>query len=193
MSYTNQPPYTNVAIASQIRERMALCIEREVPELAPELPFVRLIKFPAQAPLGDQTEAGGEPAYQQLDKTTDAQRWRSFRIRPGGWVEGDNSDNETGKNYVYRVIVQIGYPLEPLIKPNVEDDSTVYDSDALIDHDFEQLNDALCGLDIFAATNPYGEPEIAGVDNVDLQGSVMSGNIHQISYLIRYERVRAAL
>lgn len=197
MSYPNQPPYALPSMSSLIRERIALAIESETPELAPEMPFTRHVKFPTQAPEGDDSPNGGEPGYQQLEQTSDPQRWRAFRVRViGGWGKGSSHDSGTGRNYALRVVVEIGYPAEALLKVDPNDDSNgIYDVDDLIGSDFEQLDDVLNGDGIFNANNLYNEPEIStyglgSVENIELLGTTFSGRVHRIAYLISYERRR---
>lgn len=190
MSYTNQPPYTLLSVGSQLRERMMFAVEQQTPELATELPFKRFVKFPAQSSLGDDTPEGGEPAYQQIEQTTDEQRWRSVYVRSSQMGRGDNSDGENTKHYAVRLNLIIGYPKEALIKLDVENDSTsVYDVEDLILHDTEHLVDVLCDEGIFSEYQ--GEAAIPGFVLIEWLGAVRTGNVVTHSFLVRYERVRA--
>lgn len=188
MSYTNQPPYTLTSIGSQLRERIMFAIEQETPECGPELPYKRHLQFPAQSSEGDDSDDGGQPSYQQIERTTDVQRWRSVYVRVSRAGRGDNSDGDNLRHYALSLNVVIGYPNEALIKFDIEDDTVVYDVEDLILHDTEQLVDVISGAGIFNAFN--GEAEIGGVQNIEWLGNTRAGNVMNYSFMVYYERVR---
>lgn len=190
MSYTNQPPYTLTAMGSQLRERMIFAAEQEIPEICPDLRFKRLVKYPAQENEGDEAVDGGEPSYQQLEDTTDSARWRSIYIKQRGAVRGDNSENSDTRQYALRLDVIIGYPTEALFKLDPDDDAAnIYDTEDLMLHDLEQLNDVFNGDGTFGAF--AGEAVIPGFINIEFLGEARGTNVMTLSYLLRYERQRS--
>lgn len=188
MTYASYPPYTLLAKASQIRERIAFVIEGLAPELAPTITFQRLVKWPAITDSNALLDKG-EPGYQPLEQTTSVARWRMFYVRCTAWSRGDNADSIEGVNQAVRVEVMIGVPEESILKYDPDDPTTVYDTEDIIAHDEEQLVDELSHTGIFVA-GYNGEPAIEGVDNIEFLGASRSPRVLSLVFLVRYERRR---
>lgn len=187
MTYASYPPYTLLSKASQIRERMAFVIENLVPELAPNIQFLRLVKWPARTD-SDAGSDTGEPGWQGLETTTAVARWRMFYIRVTGWAQGDNVNNVDGFNLAARVEVLIGIPEESILKYDVNDPVNVFDAEDIIAHDVEQLVDELQEVGIFGAIS--GEPALSGIDNISFVSGSRSPRALALVFSVFYERRR---
>lgn len=95
-------PYSITAKGSAIRERIAYVIESQTPELAPEIPFTRL------------TAAD----FQDVPRTTQGGRVRSFRVKVEQMAYGSNPWGESKNNYDVLFTVEMGYPAEAFYRLN---------------------------------------------------------------------------
>lgn len=187
MTYASYPPYTLLAKASQIRERMAFVIGGLTPELAANITFQRLVKWPAKTD-SDARSDTGEPGYQQIEQTTSIARWRQFYIRCTSWGRGDNVDSMEGVNQALQLTVLVGTPEESILKLDPDNATTVYDSEDIVAHDEEQLVDELSNTGIFGIYN--GEPALEDIDNIEFMSATRGPRVLSLVFLCRYKRTR---
>lgn len=187
MTYASSPPYTLRAKASQIRERIAFVVENLTPELAEDVTFKRLVKWPAKTNSSASYDRG-EPGWQSLETTTSEARWRMFYVKCSAWSRGDNTDNHDTINQALRLELLVGVAEESIFKFNADDPSTVYDTEDIIAHDEELLIDEIQNGGIFGEYG--GEAAIGNVDNIEFVSCSRSPRVMTMVFVVRYARVR---
>lgn len=160
-------PYAVTAKASEIRERFALLIERDTPELLPSFAFKR------------------HTGYERIEVSTNIKRLRSFRVRCANFIPGEYNDGQSLLDYTGEFEVHMGYIRDPFLAVS----GIQYDMQDLMVHDFEQI-DKLFRLGAPFASQDAENPEIQNVQIADLLSSVFieRSMIRVTSFSVKYSR-----